>query len=83
MEIIGVEWVISLKGRSFGGGCHKMRPINLEKLGQLYSNNVIWKDERIISEEYIKATTIVYNIASDDYVFFGGDQLVMTICSFT
>lgn len=69
LKIKGVEWALSPKGRPFGGGCHKMRPIDMAKLGQLYSNNGIWKGERIISEEYIKASTMVYNSPSDGYGF--------------
>lgn len=67
LGIVDVEWAYSTLGRAFGGGSHKMRPIDMVKIGSLFANNGNWNGEQIISEEWVQESTAEYYTPSDGY----------------
>ena len=58
LDITDVEWYTTPGGRAFGGGCHRMRPLDMAKIGYLLLNNGVWKDQQILSPEWIAESTL-------------------------
>lgn len=67
LGITNMEWVYSNVGRAFGGGCHRMRPVDMLKLGKLFANYGLWEGNQIISKEWILESTEEYHTPSDGY----------------
>lgn len=61
MGITDIEWYITPTGTAFGGGCHKMKPIDMAKIGYLILNNGKWQDQQIISPSWIAESTLERN----------------------
>jgi CubicO group peptidase (beta-lactamase class C family) len=61
MSITDVEWYITPTGRAFGGGCHRMRPIDMTKIGYLILNDGNWQGQQIISPGWIAESTLERN----------------------
>jgi len=64
MGITDAEWYITPTRRAFGGGCHRMRPIDMAKIGFLILNNGSWQGQQIISPSWIAESTLERN---EDY----------------
>ncbi|HUU40340.1 MAG TPA: serine hydrolase [Desulfatiglandales bacterium] len=57
LGITNYYWKTNKQNIAFHGGDIQFRPIDLIKFGQLYLNEGIWNDKRIISQEWIKLST--------------------------
>jgi len=62
MDIAVAEWYITPTGRAFGGGCHRMRPIDMAKIGYLILNNGKWNEQQIVSPQWITESTFERNL---------------------
>lgn len=62
MGITDVSWHITPTGRAFGGGCHRMKPIDMAKIGYLIINNGNWHGKQILSPSWISESTTEHNI---------------------
>lgn len=77
MGIRSYRWPISNSRGSqglamTGGGLH-LRPRDMAKFGQLYLDGGLWKGKRIVSEEWITASTTqkaTSNLYGEDYGYF-------------
>ncbi len=57
MAIDTVEWPINQEGDAWGGGGLKMRPVDAAKIGLLYLRGGLWRDERLLPDNFIRAAT--------------------------
>ena len=62
MGITDVEWYITPNGRAFGGGCHRMRPVDMAKIGYLILNDGNWQGQQIINPSWIAESTLEHNV---------------------
>ena len=61
LGITETEWYITPTGRAFGGGCHKMKPIDMAKIGFMILNGGQWQGQQIVSQSWINESTMEYN----------------------
>lgn len=61
LEISEVEWYLTPTGRPWGGGCQKLRPIDMAKIGYMMINAGQWKGQQIISQDWIDESTLERN----------------------
>jgi CubicO group peptidase (beta-lactamase class C family) len=57
LDIGSLQWQFTPTGQAMTGGGLRLRSRDLLKLAQLYLNKGVWEGKRIISEEWIKAST--------------------------
>ena len=60
LGITDFEWKFINPDIVYTSGDLKLRPRDMAKFGYLYLNNGIWNDKRIISEEWVEASTEKY-----------------------
>lgn len=61
LGITETEWYITPTGRAFGGGCHKMKPIDMAKIGFMILNGGKWRGQQIVSQSWIDESTMEIN----------------------
>lgn len=61
LGITETEWYITPTGRAFGGGCHKMKPIDMAKIGFMILNGGQWQGQQIVSQSWIDESTMELN----------------------
>jgi CubicO group peptidase (beta-lactamase class C family) len=67
LSIINNEWTKSNEGIYHGGSDIFLSPRDMAKFGYLYLRNGNWKDKQIVSEKWVKESTIrKVNIPSED-----------------
>ena len=63
-----VEWRRSPDGRATGGGGMRLRPRDAARFGQLYLNQGLWGDGRVIEEQWIEESKqSVTTLGQDGY----------------
>lgn len=60
LKIEANNWIMSPKGRTFTGHGHNMKPRDMAKIGYLILYKGKWKNEQIISKEWIEESTRPY-----------------------
>ncbi len=81
-EPLGIKrpaWECDPKGNTFGAGGLMISIDALHKFGMLYLQNGVWNGRRILTEEWVKASTSWQNANDRDpygygYLFWGGDK---------
>jgi CubicO group peptidase (beta-lactamase class C family) len=61
LGISDVEWYMTPGGRAFGGGCQKLRPIDMAKIGLMTQNRGRWRDVQVVSANWISESTAERN----------------------
>jgi hypothetical protein len=90
LGISDVSWDSNSQGITLGFGYLYLRPHDMAKIGYLYLNNGVWDGERIISSQWIKASTrkhIAANmfgygyhwwtVSPSIYTAFGGQYIIV------
>jgi CubicO group peptidase (beta-lactamase class C family) len=67
LEITDYYWKTYKQDIAIHGGDIRFRPIDLITFGQLYLNEGIWNDKRIISKEWIKLSTSAHTKVNDRF----------------
>ncbi len=67
LGIEDVKWSQCPKGFNKGGTGLQLKPRDMAKIGYLYLNNGIWEDKTIVSENWVKASTVFQVKADFDY----------------
>ncbi len=72
LGIKDAQWEMCPMGISIGGSAMDMHPHDMAKIGWLYLNYGKWKDQQIISEDWIKASTKPYTASAGSAAMFDG-----------
>ena len=67
LEITNYYWKTYKQDIAIHGGDIRFRPIDLIKFGQLYLNEGVWNDKRIISKEWIRLSTSAHTKVNDRF----------------
>lgn len=67
MDMKSFTWAHGPDGRAFGGGCHKMRPIDMLKIGLLFLQQGLWNSHRIVSPRWLEETATIRYKPGDGY----------------
>lgn len=78
LEIKNFEWQITPDGRGFSAGSSYMRPIDMLKISQLVLNKGKWKGKQIVSEKWIKESTICEIEVGMSFLFWSGIENAIT-----
>ncbi|MBF9017974.1 MULTISPECIES: serine hydrolase [unclassified Oceanispirochaeta] len=73
LGIIDILWPLSPEGNNIGWGEIKIHPHDLGRIGWMVLNKGIWKDQRIISEDYLNQATSA-QVKADTLAEFYGFQ---------
>jgi hypothetical protein len=61
LGISDVEWYMTPGGRAFGGGCQKLRPIDMAKIGLMIQDGGRWEGMQVVSASWIAESTAATN----------------------
>lgn len=71
MGVSRVKWAMSPLGIAQGGGGLQLRSRDLLKFGQLYLNGGVWRDRRLVSEAWVKASVAPHVETGQDDTNYG------------